>query len=385
MATTTDRFQWTRYNMPFIYTISDEILANSDLKVLIGLPLTWETLCLIDAIRHKNPNITVIPQSSGKNSSLEPGVFAYLDKWGIDYIKTATEESRIEALKQKPDIIFDCAFALVGTAIKNELLDSKTIIVEQTKTGENALDSHSLKNPIVILDNSSFKREYENKEAVGYSVIVALKSMGIYLPRYTVGVIGYGYVGMGLAKYAKSSGAKVLICEPNPIKRSEASKLYPVVDKDELLHEADIIITATGHRNIITKADIASLNKTLMVANAGGEDEWDREEMFKDTGSVKIHEYITQYKVGQCTLWEVCGGNSVNLVTEVSLSEFLDITFSHLISVLAQLEKIELAPGKNELSLFDTTALESRIKAAGWLEDIDAGSLEQAKEKLLNV
>jgi S-adenosylhomocysteine hydrolase len=385
MATTTDRFQWTRYNMPFIYTISDEILASSDLKVLIGLPLTWETLCLIDAIRHKTPNITVIPQSSGKNSSLEPGVFAYLDKWGVNYIKTATEESRIEALKQQPDIIVDCAFALVGAAIQNGLLDSKTIIVEQTKTGENALESHNLKNPIVILDNSSFKREYENKEAVGYSVIVALKSMGMYLPRYTVGIIGYGYVGMGLAKYAKSSGAEVLVCEPSPTKQSEASKLYSVVDKDELLRKADIVITATGRRDIIAKADITGLNKTLMIANAGGEDEWNRQEMFEGQEPVKIHEYITQYKVGSCTLWEVCGGNSVNLVTEVSLSEFLDITFSHLISVLAQLEKLELAAGKNELDLFDTVALESRIKATGWLEDIDAGSLQQAKGKILNV
>jgi adenosylhomocysteinase len=356
--------------MPFIYTIADELLKDTALKVLIGLPLTWETLCLIDAIRDKVPNIIVIPQSSGEHSSLEPGVFAYLDKWGINYIKTATEESRVEALKYKPDIIIDCAFALVGTAIKHGLLDSKTTIIEQTKTGENALADHNLRNPIVILDNSSFKREYENKEAVGYSVIVALKSMGMYLPRYTVGVIGYGYVGMGLAKYAKASGADVLVCEPNPDKQEQAAKLYPVVTKKELLEQADIVITATGRRNIISKADIANLKKTLLLANAGGEDEWDRQELFKDAEPSKIHEHIVQYPVGDCVVWEVCGGNSVNLVVEVSLSEFLDITFSHLLTVLAQLENTDLAPGKNELALFDAGILEGKLKTAGWLGNI---------------
>lgn len=370
MTKTTDRLQWTRYNMPFIYAIADELLKDSKLKVLIGLPLTWETLCLIDAIRDKLPDLIVIPQSSGEHSSLEPGVFAYLDKWGINYIKTATEESRIQALKQQPDIIIDCAFALVGTAVKHGLLDDKTKIIEQTKTGENALASHNLKNPIVILDNSSFKREYENKEAVGYSVIVALKSMGMYLPRYTVGVIGYGYVGMGLAKYAKASGANVLVCEPNPEKQLQAAKLYPVASKKELLEQADIVITATGHQNIISKADIAGLNKTLLLANAGGEDEWNREEMFNGSEASKIHEHIVQYPVGDCLVWEVCGGNSVNLVVEVSLSEFLDITFSHLLTVLAQIENTDLTPGKNELALFDAGLLEGKLKTAGWLGHI---------------
>lgn len=366
MSIKADRFPWTQHNMPIVYALADELLEKSDRKVLLGVPLTWETLCLIDAIRRKLPNLIVIPQSSGDNSSLEPGVFPYLEKWGITYIPTATEESRIEALRQKPDIIIDCTFAIGAVAMKYGLLGENAIIIEQTKTGENVIAGHSIGNPFVVLDNSIFKREHENREAVGYSVIVGLASMGIYMPRRKVGIIGYGYVGMGLAKYAKAAGAEVFVYEPDLTKRQAAAKQYTVVEKSELLQRSDIVITATGHKNIITKDDLVGLDKTLMLANAGGEDEWDRAMLQENGMPKKIHEHITESRVGDCIVWELCGGNSVNLVVDVSLSEFLDITFSHLITILAQLEKTPLTPGKNEITLFDAGALEGRLHAAGW-------------------
>ena len=366
MTVKADRFLWTRHHMPMVYALADELLKESDRVVLISLPLTWETLCLIDAIRHKLPNLVVIPLSSGANSSLEPGVFPYLEQWGIPHYTTASEENRVAALRHGPDIILDCTFALGSTAIRHGLLGDGTIVIEQTKTGENSIASHGLDNPFVVLDNSEFKREHENKEAVGYSVIAGLTSMGLYLPRRTVGIIGYGYVGMGLAKYAKAAGAEVLVYEMDETKRQAAAEQYRVVSKHELLAKADIVITATGHRDVITRSDLAGLDRTVMLANAGGEDEWDRAMLHENGPPLKIHEHITQSTVGSCTVWEICGGNSVNLAVDVSLSEFLDITFSHLVTVVAQLETATLAPGKNDIALFDASALEGKLHMAGW-------------------
>lgn len=89
------------------------------------------------------------------------------------------------------------------------------------------------------------------------------------------------------------------------------------------------------------------------MVNAGGEEEWVSKEIFEGTKSERIHENIESYKVGESEIWEIGSGNSVNLVCQISMTEFLDITFSYLIYLLNELEKTSLKYGKNELSIFD--------------------------------
>jgi adenosylhomocysteinase len=356
-----DKYDWTRAKMPLVYKVANAILDKTDKKVAVGLPLTWETLCLVDALHTKVPNLIVIPRTSGKNSSLQPGVFPYLDRWQVAYYKTASERTRSAVLKQIPDVIIDCGFGIGEVAIENDLLDRHTIILEDTKTGENLIEAAGLTNPYVILDNSPLKRRYENQEGIGYSVIAALAGMGIYLPNYTVGIIGYGYVGKGLAKYARALGAKVIIYDCDEGAQTLASKDYETCSKEQLLHAADIVITATGTKDVITRQGISDLDRRIMLVNAGGDEEWDRQRLFGDVAINHIHENITQSKVGSCTVWEVCGGNSVNLVIGVSVSEFLDVTFAHLVAIVAQLDRVKLKDGKNDIASFDNNFLENEL------------------------
>lgn len=366
---TTDKYVWTRDSMPHIYEVGDA-MEVTDLKTVIGLPLTWETLCVVDAIRAKVPNLMVIPCSSGPNSSLQPGVFKYLEKWGVAHTRTATDQDRLQVLRQKPDVVIDCTFALGGFGIQHGILSPSTIILEDTKTGENLIEEYGIPNPFIILDNSQLKRTYENQEGIGYSVIAALKNMGFYLPRYKVGIIGYGYVGVGLAKYAAASGAEVMICEIDEEGRHKAAKHYTVLDKKALLQQADIVIMATGRKDVITRRDIEGLRKQLVLANAGGDYEWDRQKLFQGVEQRRIHEHVTQSVIGDCVLREVCGGNSVNLAVGISISEFLDITFAHLITVLGQLKKVQLAHGKNSLEMFDAAILTDRLQTIDWLQRV---------------
>lgn len=362
-----DKYSWTKGNMPLVYEIARELLKPTKQRIAISLPLTWETLCVIDAIREMIPNLMVVPQSSGENSSLQPGVFMRLTEWGIFHVKTASEENRITILNQQPDIILDCNFVLGETAVRRGLLGVNTVIIEDTKTGENRMKNYDLQNPFIILDNSNLKREFENKEGIGYSVIAALSNIGLYLPKYRIGIIGYGYVGTGIAKYAKALGAKdVIVCEIDPKRREQAAELYSVANKAELLRDVDIVITAIGREDVISKKDIRRLDKKLILANAGGGNEWVREEMFKGTNLERIHQYISQAQIGLCRLQEVCEGNSINLAVGVSMSEFLDITFAHLITIVAQLKEIDLQPGKNKIDMFDSSVLEKKVQTLGW-------------------
>lgn len=343
--------------MEFVYRVAQRYLpSNSQKRILIGLPLTFETLCVVDALRSHYPNLIVIPQSSGENSSTQEGAFPYLEKWGIKFFRDASERSRLKSLSEQPDVLIDCSFMLGEVALRNNLLDQKTVIIEDTKTGENRL--HFLKkefpftNSYIILDNSKFKRNYENSIGIGYSVVGALISLGFYLPSYHVGLIGYGPVGYGVAQHLKKLGVSVSVCEIDSGRKAAAKRHFPVMEKEELLKTSDIIVTATGVCESIVKNDIERLGKRIILVNAGGEDEWRRNELFAGARGKYIHEHIVEYTVGDTTVLEVGGGNSINLVRGISISEFLDITFAHLIYILFQVEKKSLPKGNIGIEAF---------------------------------
>ncbi len=363
-----DRYLLTKSRMPLVYKATETFGKTSEMKVLIGLPLTFETLSVVDSMRKTYKNITVIPQSSGEHSSLQKGVFAYLEKWGIPYYTQATEETRIKALKKKPDIIVDCSFMLGEVAVKHGLFDEDTILIEDTKTGENRLDAFAKSYPTfkkyIVLDNSSFKRLYENRIGIGYSVAGALLSLGFYLPNYTVGVVGYGYVGSGFAKFSRDLGAhKVLVSEPNPDRAAIARKNgFTTLTTQELLKKSDIVITATGVSDVINKRDLKSLNKRIVLGNAGGEQEWVREDMFRGLSGRKIHEDIEVFKVGTSEVWELGSGNSLNLVKQISVTEFLDITFSQLIYIVNELQNRALPDGKTSIEAFESKLFKSWVE-----------------------
>lgn len=353
-----DRYLITKSNMPLVYKIADKYLKSSDKKILMGLPLTFETLCFIDSIKYYIPNLIVIPQSSGKNSSLQKVVLKYLTDWNIIFFRNADKKSRIAALQKQPDIIIDCSFMLGECGIKNNLINKKTVFIEDTKTGENKIEklkkSSNFNNPYIILDNSTLKKKYENNIGIGYSVVIALSSLGIYLPKTKIGIVGYGSVGMGVSKYLSLLGAKVYISEINPYSKKLASLKYKVLSIKELFKTADIIITATGEKDIITKKDLDNINKKLILVNAGGEDEWNSKKIFRKFKSRRIHEHIIEYNIRNNALWEVGGGNCINLVRQIAISEFIDITFSLLINLLSCVDNIKLYSGKNEIKKFYT-------------------------------
>ncbi|PIQ73406.1 hypothetical protein COV58_02675 [Candidatus Roizmanbacteria bacterium CG11_big_fil_rev_8_21_14_0_20_36_8] len=115
-----DKYSFTRGNMPLVYETAQRMLAPTDERIAISLPLTWETLYVVDAMKDRAHNLIVIPQSSGEHSSIQPGVFEYLTRWDIPHYGSAEEEDRIAVLRQSPDVIVDCSFVLGDAAVRND-------------------------------------------------------------------------------------------------------------------------------------------------------------------------------------------------------------------------------------------------------------------------
>jgi adenosylhomocysteinase len=104
-------------------------------------------------------------------------------------------------------------------------------------------------------------------------------------------VCGYGDVGKGCAQALKGQGARVIITEIDPICALQAAmEGYQVTTLDEVVATADIFITATGNREIITANDMAKMKDKAIVGNIGHFDnEIDMAGLKRDGGIERIN------------------------------------------------------------------------------------------------
>lgn len=321
--------------MPNVYFFGGRIVGRPDKTILINLPLTWETLCLVESIKNRFKKVFVVPLTSGENSSLQKGVFRYLKKWGVTYFENASDETRRLVLDFRPNVIIDCVFTICRFGFDRNLIDSNTLIIEDTHTGGEKLREYfklnNIKNNFYILDDNSIKKDYENKIGIGYSVVGALISSGILLTGKNVLIVGFGPVGQGLARFCEGMGANVTVFDINTKILKIASRDYHTGQIPKIIKTSDIVITATGKNNVLDQ-DVLTLAKNgIVLANAGADfGEWNHDFLKNSSNEiVKIKETITLYILKtQKKIFELGGGNSINLVSGVSVSEFLDMTFS---------------------------------------------------------
>ena len=66
--------------------------------------------------------------------------------------------------------------------------------------------------------------------------------------------------------------------------------------------------------------------------------------------------------VGNTEVWEIGGGNSVNLVSQISITEYLDITFGYLVFILGEVDSVDFHRGKNDLSMFNSENFDASVE-----------------------
>lgn len=332
-----DSYLWTRQRMPLVYYAS-ESLDQPTGRLLVNLPLTWETLCLVDAVRGRIGKVTVIPLSSGKHSSLQEGTFAYLDAWGIACYREATIADRARALGERPTVILDCTFAISELGFSHGLIAPETLIIEDTRTGglklRRLFAARQIANPFAVVDDCPLKREYENRRGIGYSVIASLMGAGVFLPVKTVLIVGYGPVGEGIAHWAGKVALQVLVTEPEGERALRASAHgLALRGLEDGLGEADVVITATGRQGVIGEPHFRLMRDFAMLVNAGAEcGEWDQGYLRSSCSCEELSRAFSAYTLPDGkTVVEAGGGNSINLVCGVAVSELVDVGLSLLV------------------------------------------------------
>jgi adenosylhomocysteinase len=148
-------------------------------------------------------------------------------------------------------------------------------VTEETTTGVHRLyqlaADGELLFPAINVNDSVTKSKFDNLYGCRHSLIDGInRAVDVMLAGKTAVVCGFGDVGKGCAEALKAQGAKVVVTEIDPICALQASMQgYPVLTLEDVIETADVFITATGNRGIITAADMARMKHQAIVGNIG--------------------------------------------------------------------------------------------------------------------
>ncbi|MBI4375271.1 MAG: adenosylhomocysteinase [Elusimicrobia bacterium] len=156
-----------------------------------------------------------------------------------------------------------------------ELLPEIVGLSEETTTGVHRLyqrqQNGTLKVPAINVNDSCTKSKFDNLYGCRESLIDGIKrATGVMIAGKTAVVCGYGDVGKGCAQALKGMGARVLVTEIDPINALQAAmEGYQVVTLDDVASSADIFVTATGCRDVVTRAHMDAMKNQAIVCNIG--------------------------------------------------------------------------------------------------------------------
>jgi adenosylhomocysteinase len=148
-------------------------------------------------------------------------------------------------------------------------------VTEETTTGVHRLyqmlDRGELLFPAINVNDSVTKSKFDNKYGCRHSLIDGInRATDTLIGGKTAVVFGYGDVGKGSAESLRGQGARVMITEIDPICALQAAMDgYQVVRLDDVVETADIFITATGNKDVITIADMQRMKHQAIVGNIG--------------------------------------------------------------------------------------------------------------------
>jgi adenosylhomocysteinase len=304
------------------------------------------------------------PDGSGPNLLLDDGGDAtLLVHKGAEYEKTGTiPEFNADSDPEEWGVILqllrDQASANPGRWTK--VAAAIRGVSEETTTGVHRLyemmRNGTLLFPAINVNDSVTKSKFDNIYGCRHSVIDGLnRATDVMLSGKVAVVCGYGEVGKGCAQALRGQGARVIVTEIDPICALQAAmEGFQVSTVDDVVSTADVFITATGNKDVITTAHMSRMKDKAIVGNIG---HFDNE--IDMAGLKKVHGIRTVNIKPQYDEWVFPDGHSVLILAEGRLlnlgcatghpSFVMSASFSN--QVLAQIE-LHLNAGQYEKKVY---------------------------------
>jgi len=273
--------------MPGLMALRKEYKGKKPLegsRILGCLHMTIQTAVLIETLVELGASVR---WSSCNIFSTQDHAAAAIAKRGIPVYawKGETEEEYIWCIKQtiegkkdwKPNMLLDDGGDLTALMHKNykDLLKSVKGLSEETTTGIKALKKMEAEKkllvPAINVNDSVTKSKFDNLYGCRESLVDGIKrATDVMMSGKTAIVAGFGDVGKGSAASLRQSGARVMVTEADPICALQAAmEGYEVVLMDEAIGHPDIVVTATGNKDIVTADHMRKMKDRSILCNIG--------------------------------------------------------------------------------------------------------------------
>ncbi len=227
-----------------------------------------------------------------------------------------------------------------------KLIDGIKGISEETTTGvarlyERVKDG-KLPMPAININDSVTKSKFDNKYGCQESLVDAIRrATDVMLAGKVAVVAGYGDVGKGSAASLRGAGVRVIVSEIDPICALQAAMDgFEVKKISNVIKEANIVVTATGNKDIISKSHFLAMRDKAIVCNIGHFDnEIDMNWLDKNYGhkKVEIKPQVDLYNLDGKEIIVLAEGRLVNLGCATGHPSFV-MSNSFTNQVLAQIE-----------------------------------------------
>ncbi|MGH8912191.1 MAG: adenosylhomocysteinase [Acidimicrobiia bacterium] len=233
-------------------------------------------------------------------------------------------------------------------------------VSEETTTGVARLRSLAavgrLPMPAIAANDAACKHMFDNRYGTGQSTVQAILQLtNLRMPGKRVAIIGYGWVGRGIATYIHAMGGRVVAVEADPIRALEAySDGHEVADMLTALGGADIVITATGGLRAVNADHFDGLRPSVILANAGHHDhEIDVPALAEaSSSSDEVRPGVTRFMLGDKSVFVLSDGALVNIAGGLGHAvEIMDLSFSVQAMALRTLVTSDLEPGVHDFPI----------------------------------
>ncbi|WP_144604222.1 adenosylhomocysteinase [Algoriphagus algorifonticola] len=317
-------------------TIQTAVLIET--LVALGAEVTWSSCNIFSTQDHAAAAIA----AAGIQVYAWKGMTAEEFDWCIEQTLFFGED------RQPLNMILDDGGDLTNMVLDQypELVAGIRGLSEETTTGVHRLyermKNGTLPMPAINVNDSVTKSKFDNKYGCKESLVDAIRRATDVMMAGKVAVVaGYGDVGKGSAASLRGAGARVIVTEIDPICALQAAMDgYAVKKMVDAVKEADIVVTATGNKDIITGEHFKAMKDKAIVCNIGHFDnEIDMAWMNKNYGHTKnvIKPQVDLYDLDGKELIILAEGRLVNLGCATGHPSFV-MSNSFTNQTLAQLE-----------------------------------------------
>jgi adenosylhomocysteinase len=344
------KIDWAAEHSPVLNIIRDTYLKDGTFEGLgvgVALPIEAKTAYLTVVLAEAGADVAV---ASPGPFFVQDDVAAALAERGVTVYASSENEpedadrelERVldRAAGEKEAVFIDDRAGLVRLAhtTRRNLLEHIRGASEETTSGVakfRAMEREGvLEFPVIAANDARCKYLFDNRYGTGQSTLTAImQNTNLMVGGKRVVVLGYGWCGKGIARYAAGLGARVFVCEVDPVRGLEAyADGFDVLPALDAAESGEVFVTATGSRDVLTAAHFERMPDGAILANAGGVDvEIDVDGLAAvATGAREVRTNVEEFTTSDGRrLHLVGGGMVVNLTAgDGHPVEIMDLTFA---------------------------------------------------------